>query len=49
MTSDSSLPQPLAETIFDELIDQLSRGVCHQTHRAAKLGYLQLEETILEE
>ena len=41
--------EPLAECILDELVDHLALGICHQTHRAAKLGYLELEEVAAEE
>ena len=39
----------LAESVLEELIDEISRGLCHQTHRAAKLGYLSLEEAAAQE
>ena len=41
--------QSLAESVLEELIDHISRGLCHQTHRAAKLGYLSLEESAAQE
>ena len=39
----------VAESILDELVEHLALGLCHQTHRAAKLGYLELEEVAAEE
>lgn len=39
----------MAESILDELVEHLALGLCHQTHRAAKLGYLELEEVAAEE
>jgi hypothetical protein len=41
--------QALAESVMEELIDHICRGLCHQTHRAAKLGYLSLEESVAQE
>lgn len=41
--------QSLAESVMEELIDHMSRGLCHQVHRAAKLGYLSLEESAAQE
>ena len=39
----------MAESILDDLVEHLALGLCHQTHRAAKLGYLELEEVAAEE
>ena len=39
----------LAESVWEELIDEISRGLCHRSHRAAKLGYLSLEESAAQE
>ena len=41
--------QMLANAVLEELVEDVSLGLCHQTHRAAKLGYLLLEETAIEE
>jgi SAGA-associated factor 11 len=49
MEEDDANLQPLADSILDELVDHLALGICHQTHRAAKLGFLELEEVAAEE
>jgi len=46
---DSSMESSLAQSILDELVDHLALGFCHSTHRAAKLGLLEMEEVAAEE
>lgn len=41
--------QALADSVLEELIDEISRGLCLQTHRAAKFNYMSLVESAVEE
>lgn len=35
--------------MYEDLVEHVTLGVCYETHRAAKLGYLFLEESAIQE